>query len=159
MRIFKVFLSLCLLTGLTGCSKKVVEPLVPPSDVITYIDEFGFVQADNLTEIIDHARREEKLVFLDVYADWCLPCKLMDEEVFTDDRLARYYQERFISYKVNAEKGTGPQIAELYQVPGFPTFLFLDTRGRVLVKKIGSAPLSEMYDLADSSVAKASLGN
>ena len=115
---------------------------------------FDFKDAKTLTEIIDASVDEEKLVFLDVYTDWCLPCKMMDEDVFTDKELGAFFNENFISYKVNAEKGTGSQIAELYQVPGYPTLLFLDNKGRILVKKIGVAYHDELRNLAESAISK-----
>ena len=115
---------------------------------------FDFKDAQNLTEVIDASVQQEKLVFLDVYTDWCLPCKMMDEDVFTNKELGDFFNENFISYKVNAEKGKGSQIAELYQVPGYPTLLFLDNKGRILVKKIGVAYHEELRNLAESAISK-----
>ena len=115
---------------------------------------FDFKDAQNLTEVIDASVLEGKLVFLDVYTDWCLPCKMMDEDVFSDKELGDFFNENFISYKVNAEKGKGSQIAELYQVPGYPTLLFLDNKGRILVKKIGVAYHDELRSLAESAISK-----
>ncbi len=115
---------------------------------------FDFKDAQNLTEVIDASVLEGKLVFLDVYTDWCLPCKMMDEDVFSDKELGDFFNENFISYKVNAERGKGSQIAELYQVPGYPTLLFLDNKGRILVKKIGVAYHDELRSLAESAISK-----
>jgi len=77
----------------------------------------------------------------------------MNEEVFTDKRLGKFYNENFVSYKVNAEKESGPIIAELYKVAGYPTLLFLDHKGKVLLKKNGVAYSREMYELAEEALA------
>jgi len=114
---------------------------------------FNFEQYDKLSEVTDLAKSEGKLVFLDVYTDWCLPCKMMDKDVFTDKKLGSFFNEHFISCKVNAEKGTGPLIADLYKVPGYPTLLFLDGDGKVLIQKSGAAYQREMYELAEEAMA------
>ena len=138
-----------------SCNRKVSEEVIQQEPGgLEIIHPFGFVKADELTEVLNYAKEKEKLVFLDVYTDWCLPCKIMDEDVFSDKRLASYFKERFVSYKVNAERGTGPLIAANYNVPGYPTLLFLDTDGELLDMKIGAARIVEMYDLADAAVAK-----
>lgn len=137
-----------------GCNRKVEQEL-SEKDVLKTVDSFGFVNAKSLAQVVDHAKELDKLVFLDVYTDWCLPCKMMDEDVFPDKFLGKFYSKHFVSYKVNAETEDGSDLAELYQVPGYPTLLFLDQRGRILVKKIGVAYQEEMYDLADSALAKA----
>ena len=76
----------------------------------------------------------------------------MDKDVFTDKRLGEFFNENFVSAKVNAEKGSGPLIADLYKVPGFPTLLFLDQSGKVLVQKSGLAYQREMYELAEKAI-------
>ncbi len=107
------------------------------------------MEAEKISEVIEVAERGEKLIFMDIYTDWCMPCKIMDEDVFTDKRLAEFYNERFVSYKVNAEKDSGPIIAELYAVQGYPTLLFLDRSGKVILRKAGVAYSREMYELAE----------
>ena len=112
-----------------------------------------FMRTDKLSEAIARAEEEDKLVFIDFYTTWCLPCKLMDEDVFTDRELGRYMNERFVSLKVNAEEGNGVNLASLYEVRAYPTLLFLDTRGRVVAKKQGAAYQRELRELGDRAMA------
>lgn len=152
------FLVLLAIVAFISCNRKVAEEVIQQEPGgIEIIHPFGFIKATDMAEVLFHAKAEDKLVFLDVYTDWCLPCQVMDEDVFSDKRLASYFKERFISYKVNAEKGTGPLIAANYNVAAYPTLLFLDSDGEVIVTKLGSARSIEMYDLADSAVAKATI--
>ena len=112
-----------------------------------------FIETDVLGAAIEQAEREGKLIFVDFYTTWCLPCKLMDEDVFTDRDLGRYMNERFVSLKVNAEVGNGANLASLYEVRAYPTLLFLDTRGRVVAEKQGAAYQRELRELGDRAVA------
>jgi len=102
--------------------------------------------------LLDRAKNENKLVFVDVYADWCMPCKMMDRDVFTDPALGRFMNENFISVKIDAEKGNGSNIASIFEVYAYPTLLFLDENGRVLERKVGAAYQTEMRRLADSAI-------
>jgi len=113
---------------------------------------FNFVKDASLIDVIDKAIEEDKLVFLDVYTDWCLPCQVMDDEVFSDEALGDYISDNFINFKVNAEKGYGPNIATLYGVKGFPALLFLDQHGRILEQKNGMAFHTELRKMADQAV-------
>lgn len=72
------------------------------------------------------AARENKLVFVDVYTDWCGPCKNMEEQVFSLKSVADYYNLHFLNYKLDAEKGEGVALKEKYAVKVYPTYLFID---------------------------------
>lgn len=112
-----------------------------------------FVKSDNLMSVLDMAASKEKLVFVDFYTTWCLPCKMMDEDVFPDKGISELMNDNFVSYKVDAEKGNGPNLAVLYQVVAYPTLLFLDEKGNVLVRKEGAAYHSELKILAEEAMA------
>ena len=114
---------------------------------------FDFVSARSIVELSDIALDNDKLVFIDVYAQWCMPCKMMDEDVFKDKKLGDFFNENFISYRADGETNAGADIAELYKVLGYPTLLFLDSNGQLLVKKTGVAYSREMYDLAEEALA------
>lgn len=115
---------------------------------------FDFVRSEQLTAVLDKADAEGKLVFLDVYTSWCLPCKMMDEDVFTNESTAGVINKDFISYKVDAEKANGPDLALIYEIKSYPTLLFLDPKGRVLERKEGAAYHTELIALADSARGK-----
>ena len=121
--------------------------------VVAVKEGVDFVNSDKLTPILEMASSKNKLVFVDFYTTWCLPCKLMDEDVFTDKAVSALMNDNFISYKVNAEKDNGPNLALLYQVNVFPTLLFLDKDGKVLVRKEGAAYQTEMKSLAEEAMA------
>lgn len=42
-----------------------------------------------LSEVQDFIKASEKPVILDVYADWCISCKVMEQKVFTESRVSR----------------------------------------------------------------------
>jgi thiol:disulfide interchange protein DsbD len=50
------------------------------------------------------AQREGKGVIIDVYADWCIPCKELDKATFTDPEV-RKEAESFVTLKLNLTQG------------------------------------------------------
>lgn len=89
-------------------------------------------------EALDKAEQENKKLFVDVYTSWCGPCKKMSKTVFTQAEVGDFFNENFISFKIDAEKGEGPTIREKYSVSGYPTLMFLTPDGEV-VKKMTSS--------------------
>lgn len=113
----------------------------------------NFTSAKSMSDILEKAEKDEKLVFIDVVTEWCLPCKMMEKDVFTDPEIAAFMNQNFINYKVDAEKGNGPMVSLVYEVQMYPTLLFVDSKGEVIVKKIGAAYHTELMELAKSALA------
>ena len=82
-------------------------------------------------EALAKAGSENKLLFVDVVTEWCAPCKAMDAQVFPREDVGDFYNEHFVAFKLDAEDPdmNGPMLAEKYEVPGFPTFLFIEPNG------------------------------
>jgi thioredoxin 1 len=97
-----------------------------------------------LKEAIAKAKTENKFVFFDACASWCGPCKAMDREVFTDKTVAAYLNAKFVSIRVDMEKGEGPGLAKKYaSINGYPSLLFLDNGGLPLKTLLGSRDADE----------------
>lgn len=152
MNTSKVLSCLFIVVLFLGCKTK--EAATPKESIVENPFAFDFVQSDLLTTVLDQAKDEKKLVFVEIYTDWCLPCKMMEEDVFTHEETAAVINKDFISYRVNAEKGEGPDINVIYEVKSYPTLLFLDDRGNVLTRKKGAAYHTELLGLANSAVVK-----
>lgn len=110
------------------------------------------VDFKNMTfdEALHAAKSEDKTLFIDGFASWCGPCKRMDKSTFTDSLVGDYYNDRFVSIKLDMEK-EGKEVADKYNVKAFPTFLFLDAEGEVLHKGAGFFEADAFIELAEKS--------
>ena len=93
----------------------------------------GLSWQDALTK----AKAEDKLIFVDAYADWCGPCKQMDKDAFPDADLGNFYNQTFVNLKINVEKGEGWKFAEKYKVQALPTLFYINGDGQVVHKSLG----------------------
>lgn len=89
------------------------------------------------SDALDVAEQSGKLVFVDVFTDWCPPCKQMDRDILPRTDVGQVYNEHFVNVKVDAEKGAGPALVKQYEVGAFPTYLYLDPNGSLLHRAIG----------------------
>jgi len=88
-------------------------------------------------EALALAKKENKLIFLDLYASWCGPCKKMKAKTFSDEKVGAWFNKNFINVMIDAEKGEGKSLAKQYKVAEYPTLLFINAEGNVVEKTIG----------------------
>jgi thiol:disulfide interchange protein DsbD len=70
-------------------------------------------------------------VVIDFYADWCLPCKELDEKTFSDPAVAAELG-RFTRVKANLTNDKDDAVKQLtkdYAIVGVPTLVFIDSSG------------------------------
>ncbi len=80
---------------------------------------------------LQQAKAEGKPVFIDFYADWCIPCKELDKFTFKDERIIAL-SKNFINLKVDLTSMGDPRVQALkqqYNIKGVPTLIFLDANG------------------------------
>ncbi|MBE0663326.1 MAG: thioredoxin family protein [Bacteroidales bacterium] len=101
-------------------------------------------------EALQRAKKENKLIFLDVYATWCGPCKKLNAQTFPNAEVGKYYNERFINVKVDGEKGEGLTLRQRYNVRGYPTLLFINHKGEVVKSTAGFRDPERFIELGKS---------
>ncbi|MDE6685622.1 MAG: thioredoxin family protein [Duncaniella sp.] len=87
-------------------------------------------EGSTLQDAIDKAAKENKMVFLDCYTSWCGPCKMMSESVFPTKEVGDYMNPKFVSIKIDMEKGEGPELAKRVEISAYPTFILFDKNGK-----------------------------
>ena len=100
------------------------------------------------------AKEQEKLLFVDAYAQWCGPCKRMARDVFTQEEVGAFYNATFINVKMDMENGEGPQFAQKYPVSAYPTLMYIDYDGKLVHKQKGAQQAEGLIQLGKMALRK-----
>jgi thioredoxin-related protein len=89
------------------------------------------------SQVLAEAKRTGKPIYLDAYASWCGPCKLLKRETFPREDVGAYFNANYISYSLDMEKGEGIELAKKYNVRAYPTHLWFDSDGNIVHRTVG----------------------
>ena len=84
-------------------------------------------------QLLEEARRLSKPVIIDFSADWCTPCRELDNITFHDPEVVKLAKRDFIMIKVDLTRRGNPiheRLLRQYGVKGVPTVVFLDRHGK-----------------------------
>ncbi|HVW96010.1 MAG TPA: thioredoxin fold domain-containing protein [Mucilaginibacter sp.] len=114
-------------------------------------DDHGiqFQHGQSWEQIRSKAKEEGKYIFIDGFTTWCVPCKEMEQHIFTQPKVAEFFNKNFINVSVqfditkndNAEiknwYATAKELGDEYKVNSYPTFLFFNPDGELVHKVVG----------------------
>jgi|GEM_PF-2017806 len=116
-------------------------------------DEISFDKG-TWSHIVDLAKKSHKYIFVDVSAAWCLPCRQLERESFKSADIAQYYNKHFINYAIDAEKGEGIQLAGNWNITAYPTLLFFNTDGKLIMQETGFVDSAALLDLGKQALSR-----
>ena len=90
----------------------------------------------SIEEAQDLVKENPRKVFIDIYAEWCGWCKVMDRKTFSDDKVSNYINENYYAVRIDAESQnkitfngkelTVQDLVRSFKVQGLPTIVFID---------------------------------
>lgn len=84
------------------------------------------------------AKEEQKAIYVDVYAEWCGPCKLMDKTTFTNDTVVSSLKNDLVATRVNIDdERTGAEVKKKFNIQAMPTSLLLTPDGQEIKRNVG----------------------
>ena len=105
-------------------------------------------EKDNFQASLQKAKKENKLIFLDIYTGWCGPCLHFSKTVLKDREVSQVLNSKFINLKYDAEVGEGIEVNKKYNKRAYPSYIYptlliLDSDGNI------KEDIGEKYDTPD----------
>jgi len=107
-------------------------------------------------EALELQKKTPKKIMMDVYTNWCGPCKMLDRNTFQNKEVADYVNEHYYAVKFNGEgnesvnykektfanprynpananrRNSAHQLAGYFQISAYPTIVFIDEKGDLI---------------------------
>lgn len=113
-----------------------------------------------LDEALALQKKDPKPIFMDVYTDWCGPCKQLDKATFHDPKIVDYISKNYYGVKFNAEgnssvtykgvkygnpnfvagqagRNSMHDFAKSLNLEGYPTMVLFDKKGEISKNVVG----------------------
>ena len=97
---------------------------------------------DSVEKAVEVAKKENKSILVNFTgSDWCIWCKRLSAEVFSQKEFADYANKNLVLVKIDfpqniqqseATKAYNNQLAQVYRIEGFPTIVLLNKSGNVI---------------------------
>lgn len=107
---------------------------------------------------LEKAKTNPRLIFVDLYADWCIPCRAMEATVYSDPSVAALLNLKFYAVKLDAESqdsivcdGQKKTVKRCYfdvwELSVLPAFVLIAPKGLTILTVSDSMSPQEMQSL------------
>ncbi|QPH41238.1 thioredoxin family protein [Pedobacter endophyticus] len=92
----------------------------------------------------EKSKKENKIIFLDAYTTWCIPCREMAVKVLAKKEAGAFFNKNFINVSVQFDKNKKDNkyikgwykdvdyLRKTYSINSYPTYLFFNTNGELV---------------------------
>lgn len=92
-----------------------------------------FVPGDiSYNTALETAKKEQKPIFIMLYADWCPHCNKMKKEVFSSSEVIEFLKKNYVCVWKNTDHEEGTVLKNKFNTKSLPAFLFVDANETLL---------------------------
>jgi thioredoxin-related protein len=103
-------------------------------------------------EAFQHAKKDNKLLFIFLYDLECSHCENMRKNVLTQAKVYDFLNQNFVNFKLDSKSEKGIQFIQKNKIPSFPAFLFRDSAGVDVVNFTGEMSATEFIEEASNAL-------
>ncbi len=133
------------------------KPIVPVKHSVAVgfssVDKIIFVEND-WNAAVKKASAQKKYIFVDCYATWCGPCKMLKIRTFTNRKVADFFNKNFINVSIDMEAGQGPALAQKWQIQAYPTLIIFDENAKPVLGTMGFVGPDDLMRFAEQALQK-----
>lgn len=137
--------------------KKIVALLFIVASVTAVSNAQGIeFQEGSYKQVLKMARKQNKLLFVDMSITGCKPCHYMKKNVFVLPEVGQVYNDKFVNWHVNCmTNDDGMQLSEEHGVRSFPTYLWIDAETGQVIHRVSGGRSPEVFiELAEVPFVK-----
>lgn len=101
-------------------------------------------------ETLEQAGRENKIIILNLRANWCHWCHVMEDSTYANTAVVTYLNKHFIA--VEADQDANPELSARYKKYGWPATIFINSKGEDVVKRAGYISPDKFLGLLEAIV-------
>ncbi len=101
--------------------------------------------AASVDEAMAQATAQNKLVLLHFGADYCGPCRSVEQFVFTEPQVAAAIHDQYVPVKIDIQKA--PELAEKFEVTRIPQDVIITTEGLVAYRRTSPSRAGEYRNM------------
>ncbi|MCF0216635.1 MAG: thioredoxin family protein [Fibrobacteraceae bacterium] len=117
------------------------------------------------SKALDTAKVTPKLILVSLYADWCIPCLVMEKTVYSDASVVGLLNSRFYPVRLNAEsqdsiicdghkKTVNRCFFDVWELNALPAFVLVAPKGMSILTVVDSMSPDEMQLLLYQFIEK-----
>ncbi|NLU90868.1 thioredoxin family protein [Chitinophaga sp. Ak27] len=123
-----------------------------------------FEHGSTWAEVKAKAKAENKYIFMDCFTTWCGPCKMMSAQIFPQEKVGNFMNDKYVSVKVQMDQtakdneevkqwyADAQQIEKDYSVRAYPTFLVFAPDGRIVDRQVGGSEADQFINRFTTSL-------
>ena len=115
--------------------------------------QINFIE-NSWTEALKQAARQNKYIFVDAYATWCGPCKMLKATTFKNNKVADFYNDNFVNVAIDMEKGQGPALAAEWGLQAYPTMIIFTSKGKPVSGTVGYIRANDLIKFGRQALNK-----
>ncbi|MET3877668.1 thioredoxin domain-containing protein [Chitinophaga sp. OAE865] len=123
-----------------------------------------FEHGSSWADVQAKAKAENKYIFVDCFTTWCGPCKFMSANIFPQEKVGSFMNDKFINVKVQMDQtdkdneevkswyAAAKQIEKDYAIRAYPTFLIFAPDGHIVDRQVGGAEADQFIERCAASL-------
>lgn len=105
----------------------------------------------DLAPALRKAKETGRPIMIDFYADWCGPCKMLDAQTYSDDRVAEA-STNLVMVRIDVDRNQ--PLSSRYGVQSIPTILVLNAEGKEIDRAVGFMAVEPMLKMIERATTQ-----
>ena len=95
----------------------------------------------NYKAALDSAKKYDKLIFMNIAANWSGASNRMERSIFKDEKINEQLTDNFLPLRLEASTEEGQSIQKLFGIAALPAYVIINKNGEIVKLRIGETSM------------------